>query len=256
MPVHDWTRVDAGAFHDFHNVWISLLRIAFNSGLLPDGFYAMSEQHSGKFIADVLTLHRPTESESAPRVISGGVAVAEAPPQVRHHRSLAPAARSLRKTLTIRHVSGHRIVALVEIISAANKDRPEHVEQLLNKLEEAVTHGIHLLIVDLFPPGKYDPAGLHGALLERLGDEVEEPPPGKPLTLASYVADTPVRTYWEHIAVGSALPEMPLFLDPGTYVKTPLESTYQTAWASTPEPYREELEKPRAAGRRKRGRQN
>ena len=37
-------------------------------------------------------------------------------------------------------------------------------------------------------------------------------------------------------------------------VKTPLETTYQMAWQSTPEPYREILEKPHAPPRRKRGR--
>ncbi len=57
MPVHDWTRVDAGIWHDFHNVWIAELRNALNSGVLPPGYYALSEQHAGKYIADVLTLH-------------------------------------------------------------------------------------------------------------------------------------------------------------------------------------------------------
>jgi hypothetical protein len=30
MPVHDWTRVDAGIFHDFHNAWITELRNVLN----------------------------------------------------------------------------------------------------------------------------------------------------------------------------------------------------------------------------------
>jgi hypothetical protein len=59
---------------------------------------------------------------------------------------------------------------------------------------------------------------------------------------------------WDYIAFGQALPEMPLFLDPSVYVKAPLEATYQTAWQSTPEPYRDVLEKPAANGRRKRRR--
>lgn len=253
MPVHDWTRVDAGVFHDFHNVWIALLRIAFNSGLLPEGFYALSEQHAGKYLADVLTLQRPAEPESSPRVIAGGVALADAPPQIQHQRSLAPAIHSLRKTLTIRHVTDHRIVALLEIVSPANKDRPEHVEQFLNKLEEAITHGIHVLLVELFPAGKHDPVGLHGALLQRLGDDGTAPPSDKALTVASYVADIRVKAFWEYLAYGNALPEMPLFLDPGVYVRTPLEKTYQTAWQSTPAFYREVLEGS-APRRRKRGR--
>jgi hypothetical protein len=253
MPVHDWTRVDAGVFHDFHNVWIALLRIAMNSGLLPEGYYAMSEQHFGKYLSDVLTLHGAGSPESAPRVISGGLAVAEVPPKVRHQLSLSPAARTRRKTLTIRHVSGHRIVALVEIVSSANKDRRASVDQFLDKVEDAISHGIHVLLVDLFPPSKYDPLGLHAALLERLGDDAGGPPGDEPLTLASYVADLPVKAYWEYVAVGDALPEMPLFLDPEVYIKPPLEATYQTAWESTPAIYREVLERHRGPARRKRG---
>jgi hypothetical protein len=253
MPIHDWTRVDAGVFHDFHNVWIALLRIAFNSGLLPEGFYAMSEQHAGKYIADVLTLQRPAEPAPESRVISGGVAVAESPPQVRHQMELSPSALRLRKTLAIRHVSDHRMVALVEIVSPANKDREQHVVEFLDKLEDALSHGIHVLLVDLFPPGKYDRDGLHCALLKRLGEKAHRVPAREPLLLASYVADEPVKAYWEYLAVGNELPEMPLFLDPGVYVKTPLESTYDTAWRSTPEPYRAVLELPRGTARRKRG---
>jgi len=244
MPVHDWTRVDAGAFHDFHNVWIAMLRIALNSSLLPEGFYAMSEKHGGKYIADVLTLHLPGRTDMPAPAISGGVALAEAPPKVRHHTSLQPAARTRRKTLTIRHVSGHRIVALLEIVSPANKDRKKHVEELLDKLEDALVHGIHLLVVDLFPAGKHDRFGLHGALLKRLGGQAAAPPPAEPLTLASYVADAPMDFYWEYLALGASLPDMPLFLDPEVYVPVPLEATYQTAWQSTPQPWREVLEQP------------
>jgi hypothetical protein len=251
MPVHDWTRVDAGVFHDFHNTWIALLRIAFNSGLLPDGYYAMSEQHFGRHLSDVLTLQRPDATEGLPRVVAGGVTVAEAPPKVRHHLSVSPALRSRRKTLAIRHVSGHRIVALVKIVSRANKDRPEHVQEFLNKLEDAVTHGIHVLMLDLFPPGKHDPNGLHVALLNRLGEDADGPPSREPLTLASYVADASVEAYWEYVGVGSVLPTMPLFLDPEVYVDAPLESTYQTAWQSTPEFWREVLQRPNPPRRKR-----
>jgi hypothetical protein len=35
MPIHDWTRVDAGLFHDFHQSWTVALCNALNSGVLP-----------------------------------------------------------------------------------------------------------------------------------------------------------------------------------------------------------------------------
>jgi hypothetical protein len=34
MPIHDWTRVDAGTFHDFHQAWITHLKETLNDGVL------------------------------------------------------------------------------------------------------------------------------------------------------------------------------------------------------------------------------
>jgi hypothetical protein len=43
MPVHDWSRVDAGIFHSFHGAWIAELAKALNSGLLPPDHYPLGE---------------------------------------------------------------------------------------------------------------------------------------------------------------------------------------------------------------------
>jgi len=50
----------------------------------------------------------------------------------------------------------------VELVSPTNKDRASHVAEFADKAETALWHGIHLLLVDLFPPGKHDPQGMHG----------------------------------------------------------------------------------------------
>lgn len=252
MPIHDWTRVDAGIFHDFHVAWIAALRNALNGGLLPPDYYAMAEQHAGKYVPDVLTLDMArTGDETEVRRNGVGLALADAPPKVQRHLSLSPVARTRRRTLAIRHVSGNRLVALIEIVSPANKDRKQSVEDLLTKLEDALVHGINLLIVDLLPPGKRDPLGIHGALWDRLGDDPEKPPRNRPLTLASYVGYPKVEAYVEHLAVGSALPDMPLFLEPDYYVYTPLEATYLETWRGTASLYRELLESPVKSSRRK-----
>jgi hypothetical protein len=86
MPVHDRTRVEAGIFHDFHTVWIGAIRSALNEGLLPQGYYALAEQHAGSYITDVLTLHAtPASADPLPPLPpeTGGIAVAEAPPRVK-----------------------------------------------------------------------------------------------------------------------------------------------------------------------------
>src|SRR4051794_30845711 len=107
MPVHDWSRVDAGIFHDFHNGWLIEIRNACNGGLLPQGYYALTEQHAGAYIAAVLTLQTPP-TDPEPPSDSGGLAVAEAAPRVRRKLS-ATGGLSRRRTLAIRHVSRHRL---------------------------------------------------------------------------------------------------------------------------------------------------
>jgi hypothetical protein len=38
MPIHDWTRVEAGDFCHSHHAWVVFLTNALNGGLLPDEF--------------------------------------------------------------------------------------------------------------------------------------------------------------------------------------------------------------------------
>ena len=79
MPVHDWTRVDAGTFHAFHTLWIGEIMKALNAGLLPKGYYALAEQVATRMQTDVLTLRTPSQRTPLPTgAATGGVAVAEA----------------------------------------------------------------------------------------------------------------------------------------------------------------------------------
>jgi hypothetical protein len=244
MPVHDWALVEAGIFHDFHNVWVAELRNALNGGLLPHGYYALTEQHAGRFVADVLTLHasRTNGGPPPPPPSSGGLSLVEAPPQVRRKLTGSETDRQRRRTLAIRHVTGHRLIALVEIVSPANKDRPEHVEDFAAKVLEALELGVHVLLLDLFPPGRHDPRGIHGAVWNHFDEGPYDLPVAEPLTAASYAAGPPVEAYLEHLAVGGTLPDMPLFLRSDRYIKVPLEATYQAAYRGVPEFGRDVLE--------------
>jgi hypothetical protein len=244
MPVHDWTRVEAGMFHDFHNAWITELRNALNGGLLPPDYYALGEQHAGRLVTDVLTLHasRPNGEPSPLPPSEGGLALAEAPPKVRWQLTGIETYRQRRRTLAIRHVSGHRLIALVEIVSPANKDRLESVEEFVAKTVEALDLGIHVLLLDLLPPGRHDPRGLHGAVWNQFDEGPYDLPLAEPLTVASYAAGPPVKAYLEHFPIGGILPDMPLFLRSDRYIPAPLEATYQAAYRGVPAFWREVLE--------------
>ena len=69
MPIHDWTRVDAGTFHHFHHRWTAALCDALNTGGLPPDYFALAEQVVSGPIPDVLTL----------RLRNNGAETAEAP---------------------------------------------------------------------------------------------------------------------------------------------------------------------------------
>jgi hypothetical protein len=64
------------------------------------------------------------------------------------------------------------------------------------------------------------------------------------LTLAAYDAGPPPVAYVEPVAVGDALPDMPIFLKPDFYVPAPLEETYAATWHHFPAPMKRLLEPP------------
>jgi Protein of unknown function (DUF4058) len=245
MPIHDWTRVTAGTFHDFHLAWIAEIRNALNGGILPPEYYAQAEQIAGPLGPDVLTLQAPdvpvngTVSEGS----GSGIAVATAPPQARWSASIEMNEYSRRRrTIVIRHSSGDRIVALIEIVSPGNKSSQHALWSFVEKAIEALYRGYHLLLVDLFPPGPRDPQGIHGEIWEALGEKGFELPDSEPLTLAAYSAGSPKTAYVEPTAVGREMIDMPLFLEPDVYVNLPLEPTYQAAYRGVPRRWRQVLE--------------
>ena len=93
MPIHDWTRVDAGIFHFFHLRWILSICDVLNGGLLPRNYYAMGERRAIGDEPDVLTLHAvpfgdaggDDEGAAEPSGDAGG-GLLLAPPRTAHHR--------------------------------------------------------------------------------------------------------------------------------------------------------------------------
>lgn len=253
MPVHDWPKVDAGIFHAFHVHWISALDGQLNNGFLPPEYYALAEQITGLGNPDVLALRLSTPT--APNVPStngtgtetpatpSGVAIATAPPGARF-TDQTDESSIVRKTrsVVIRHVSGHRIVAVIELISPSNKGSKAEIEALVRKSVEFIANGVHLLVLDLFPPTSRDPQGLHPLIWSEFKSTDFRLPPDKPLTLAAYAAGAIKHAYVDPVAVGDTLPDMPLFLTPEIHVPTPLDSTYAEAWKKMPRHWREVLE--------------
>lgn len=205
------TRVHAGIFHDFHHSWIEEIARALNHELLPADYYAL-------------------------RLLL-------APPKVK----LAAETdlefyRRKQSAMAVRHVSGDRLVAMVEIVSRGNKSSRQALRSFVEKAAELLDRRIHLLIVDLHAPGSRDPHGIHAAIWGEIHGKDHDTPAAKPLTLVSYETALTVRAYVEPVAVGDRLTEMPLFLEPGAHVPIPLEAIYGSAFAEVPRRWRRVLD--------------
>ena len=241
MPIHDWTRVRSNRFHDFHQSWTIAIRNALNDGRLPSGYFAMVEQKTGGPEPDVVTLDLTPPGNASS---SGGLAVDLHPPRTRFV-TRSEAANYARKAnrITVRHPDGD-VAAIIEVVSPGNKDSRHAIRAFARKAVEFLQAGVHLLIIDLFPPSRRDPQGVHKVIWDRIRDEPFTLPADKQLTLAAYAVGTETVAYIETVAVGDPLPDMPIFLTADRYVPCPLEATYQTAWEQFPAPLKGPLEAP------------
>ena len=238
MPIHNWSQIDANLFHHFHQAWTVAVCNSLNAGLLPNGFSALVEQHAAGVVPDVLALERVSRHEP-PEEPQGGHVIVASPPRTRHviaaHEELF-AQRGNR--ITIRHPLG-QVVCIIEIVSPGNKSSRAALRSFVEKTVDFLRQGVHVLVVDLFPPSTRDPQGIHKSIWDEIEDHDFELPADKPLTLAAYVAAVPKLAYVEPIGFGEQMPDMPAYLDVDRYVPVPLESTYQATWASCPAALRE-----------------
>lgn len=241
MAIHDWSQVDAGIFHAFHHEWISELSRALNRRVLPPDYYALPEQHAAGFGPDVLTLQGATAARepAADRQRGGGAAgVAVVPAPVPTAETDMEFYRRRQTPVVVRHVSGDRVVAMIEVISPGNKSTRHAMRSLVEKTCEMLERRVHLLLIDLFPPGPRNPRGLHAAIWEEIAGDDSVCSPDPPLELAAYEAALTVRAYVHYASIGGELPEMPLFLEPELCVQTPLQLTYDAAFAALPARWR------------------
>ena len=218
MPIHDWSRKPAGLFHHFHQQWAGAICDSLNAGRLPEGFYALLEQHSAGVEPDILALERePRAGRShTPR---GGIAVADAPPPTRFvtQASEEDIYASKADRIAIYHPLGD-VVAIIELVSPGNKNSRHSIRSFVEKTLDFLSQGVNVLIIDLFPPNKRDPQGIHKVIWDEIKDEPFELPADKQLTLVAYSAGVPKKAYVDPVAVGDLLPDMPVFLDSATYI--------------------------------------
>ena len=190
----------------------------------------------------MLTLQSAGSKSEPDGPLAGTTTLTEAPPAVQTRTTIARDTYArMQRTLVVRHTSDDRIVAMIEVLSAGNKSSRHAVRSLVDKAVAALDASVHLLLVDVHPPGPRDPNGIHGVILNEIGTEDYMLPAERRLTAVAYTGGTVVDAFVAHFAVGEPIPAMPLFLTRENYVRVPLEAAYLVAFEDVPVSYRDLL---------------
>jgi hypothetical protein len=236
MPLRDHFRPplsDRRSWEGFHGGWPMMIVDVLGRSL-PPRYIAEPQVHLGASIeVDVATYE---DNDAAPAVAiegpgDGGPAAATwAPP--RPTLSIAsgiadPAEYAVRVYDERR---GRRLVAAVELVSPANKDRPEHRRAFVAKCVALLQERVCVAVVDVVTTR---PGNLYAELMDFL-DGVDPSlgasvPPLYAVACRSAQEPAPPRLEtWAHtLEVGRVLPTLPLWLAPGLAIPLDLEASYE-----------------------------
>jgi hypothetical protein len=237
MPLLDYSRPplrNLPPYRSLNAQWGAALCTTLNGGSLPPGYRAFPEMSAGIGLeADVAT-YEGAEQHSAGNG-DGGVATAVwAPPRP---PLVAPVDFSDLESLEVKVYAddGGRLVAAVELVSPANKDRPVHRSDFAVKCAAYLQQEVSVLVVDIVTGRR---ANLHRPLMEllQLGESAAAAVTSDLYTVAYRVVRAGQRTQLEAwptvLAVGEPLPKMPLWLRDDLAVPLDLETSYRQACAS------------------------
>lgn len=201
---------------------------------LPPGYVAEPRVHSGSQVEiDVAAFEKEELLASAMSEDRGGLATAVwAPPQpsIAVETSLPDYDEYEVRIFDARR--GRVLVAAIEIVSPANKDRPEHRNIFVAKCAALLQKGVAVSIIDFVTVRNFN---LYSELLTFIGHSDptfgDSPPP---LYAASCrwttKGDRAILEAWSHeLLVGQPLPSLPLWLNKDLVVPLELESSYEQA---------------------------
>ncbi|WP_179131500.1 DUF4058 family protein [Candidatus Entotheonella palauensis] len=224
MPLHNWPNARV-PWRSFHNHWIVRLVEYLNADVLPPGFQARPTELIVGIEPDLLLL-QATDQSASDRQISLQTALGEATTT-----AILPPPAELPMVGIYSAYDTHRLVAVIELVSPGNKDRPEAVQHFVEKILFLLQEGIHVMVIDVI---RLPRQSIRRPILKRLGlnDEIDS----HQVWVSSYCSlpdgepqpHLKVREWAQTVGANASLPDLPLFLHTDQqWVMVDLESTYQ-----------------------------
>jgi hypothetical protein len=210
-------------WHAFHNAWATFIASHLNQQL-PAGFFAEPNVQFGIEI-DVATFEESTQ----PGPCSAGERATTlwTPPPPTLTIPL-PIVTDIIEIAVFGTEGGPELAGAIELVSPANKDRPEHRGAFAQKCSNYLQHGIGLVVVDVVTSRT---GNMHELIL--LQFEHRHPIAGNPELYASAYrpversGTTSLDIWYEPVAVGQHLPTMPFWLRGGQCFAVDFDATYE-----------------------------
>jgi Protein of unknown function (DUF4058) len=236
MPLRDHFRLplsDRRFWEGFHGGWPMMIVNALVSKL-PRRYIAEPQVHLGASIEiDVATYEEDPDDRSVESVPGddGGVATAvwaPAQPTLVVATDLGDLDEYEVRVYDTRR--GRRLVAAIEIVSPANKDRPEHRRAFVAKCVAMLQERVCVAIIDLVTTRS---TNLYAELMESIGQPdpslIDGPPPLYAVACRwSKEGGGRLLKTWAHpLTLGQPLPTLPLWLAPNFSVPLELEPSYE-----------------------------
>ncbi len=236
MPLRDHFRPPVSKRHSwegFHGMWPGEI-IRQLREQLPPGFIAEPRVHLGALYEVDVSTYESDDAHVNPRAerASGGTAtLAAVAPVVALEEEVES-----EYEYEVRVYDAERertLVAAIELVSPANKDRPRKRNAFVSKCAELVRRGVAVSIVDLVTVKNFN---LYAELMAYTEHGEADPLCANPPPIyAASVRHGPrgekvlFEAWSRALAVGEPLPLLPLWLSPEVSVALDLERSYESA---------------------------
>ncbi len=236
MPLRDHFRPpldDKRHWGGFHATW-PVMMVALLRPKLPHRYFAEPRVHLRSSVEiDIGTLEDEGEDvlTAGGGNGNGGVATAVwAPPQPTLALVTDLPTQDVYEVRVYDAKRHRRLVAAVEIVSPANKDRPENRRIFAAKCASLLRVGVSVVIIDIVT---IRTPNLYGELLELIGKSDPNLSPEAPLLYAvachfrKRENEWLLETWLQPLILGRPLPAMPLWLAENLAVPLELEDSYE-----------------------------
>lgn len=217
----------------FHHAWATVIAQHLNQEILPPDYFAEPEISVGPELeVDVATL----ELLHPARVHTESATAVWSPPQPRITARVDLTRLDSYEIRIYQDLGGAELRAAIELISPANKDRAGSRRTFAAKCAGYLQHGIAVVIVDIVTART---ANLHAELFDTLGVKSRRAAwrSATGLYAVAYrtvtIRKAPRVEAWpEALALGKALPVLPLWLTLDFCVPVRLEESYDATCRS------------------------